>query len=74
MFTLKFCSLAINSVKSIGKPKVSYNSKAKAPSITNPERDFIFGPEYIIPTYFDPRLIYILPVAIAKAAADSGVA
>jgi malate dehydrogenase (oxaloacetate-decarboxylating)(NADP+) len=39
-----------------------------------PERDFIFGPEYIIPTYFDPRLIYILPVAIAKAAADSGVA
>lgn len=35
---------------------------------------FEFGPEYIIPTPFDPRLIYTLPPAVAKAAMDSGVA
>jgi malate dehydrogenase (oxaloacetate-decarboxylating)(NADP+) len=39
-----------------------------------PGRDFTFGPDYIIPTPFDPRLIFELPVAIAKAAIDSGIA
>ncbi|WP_336966015.1 NADP-dependent malic enzyme [Sphingobium aquiterrae] len=34
----------------------------------------IFGPEYIIPTPFDPRLIVEIAPAVAKAAADSGVA
>ncbi len=33
-----------------------------------------FGPEYIIPTPFDPRLIYWVPPAVAKAAMDTGVA
>jgi malate dehydrogenase (oxaloacetate-decarboxylating)(NADP+) len=33
-----------------------------------------FGPEYIIPNAFDPRLISHLPPAVAKAAMDSGVA
>ncbi len=33
-----------------------------------------FGPNYIIPVPFDPRLISTIPVAIARAAADSGVA
>jgi malate dehydrogenase (oxaloacetate-decarboxylating)(NADP+) len=33
-----------------------------------------FGPEYIIPNAFDPRLISWLPPAVAKAAMDSGVA
>lgn len=33
-----------------------------------PGRSFEFGPEYIIPTPFDPRLITTLPLAIAKAA------
>src|SRR5918999_1103988 len=33
-----------------------------------------FGPEYIIPNAFDPRLISRVPVAVARAAADSGVA
>jgi malate dehydrogenase (oxaloacetate-decarboxylating)(NADP+) len=33
-----------------------------------------FGPGYIIPVPFDPRLISEVPVAVAKAAADSGVA
>ncbi|WP_026440668.1 NADP-dependent malic enzyme [Acidocella facilis] len=33
-----------------------------------------FGPDYIIPTPFDPRLIETLPPAVAQAAMDSGVA
>ena len=33
-----------------------------------------FGPEYIIPAPFDPRLIVEIPTAVAKAAMDSGVA
>jgi len=33
-----------------------------------------FGPGYIIPVPFDPRLIIEVPAAVAKAAMDSGVA
>ncbi|HMM14066.1 MAG TPA: NADP-dependent malic enzyme [Parvibaculum sp.] len=33
-----------------------------------------FGPNYIIPVPFDPRLIREIPPAVAKAAMDSGVA
>jgi len=33
-----------------------------------------FGKDYIIPKPFDPRLITTVPVAVAKAAIDSGVA
>ncbi len=33
-----------------------------------------YGPGYIIPTPFDPRLIVEIPPAVAKAAADTGVA
>ena len=37
-------------------------------------RDFTFGAEYLIPTPFDPRLISRIAPAVAKAAAESGVA
>ena len=33
-----------------------------------------FGPQYLIPVPFDPRLISRVPVAVAKAAMDTGVA
>ncbi|WP_068093000.1 NADP-dependent malic enzyme [Novosphingobium rosa] len=33
-----------------------------------------FGREYIIPAPFDPRLMEVVPAAVAKAAMDSGVA
>jgi len=33
-----------------------------------------YGPEYIIPVPFDPRLIVAVPSAVAKAAMNSGVA
>lgn len=36
--------------------------------------DLRFGREYLIPTPFDPRLIVNIPIAVAKAAMDSGVA
>jgi malate dehydrogenase (oxaloacetate-decarboxylating)(NADP+) len=36
--------------------------------------DLSFGPEYIIPKPFDPRLIVHIAPAVAKAAEDSGVA
>ncbi|WP_315764811.1 NADP-dependent malic enzyme [Sphingomonas sp. Y38-1Y] len=34
----------------------------------------VFGPEYIIPAPFDPRLMEVVSAAVAKAAMDSGVA
>jgi malate dehydrogenase (oxaloacetate-decarboxylating)(NADP+) len=37
-------------------------------------RRLCYGPDYIIPAPFDPRLISRIPMAVAKAAMDSGVA
>ena len=37
-------------------------------------RSVKYGPDYIIPAPFDPRLITHVPPAVAKAAMDSGVA
>jgi len=38
------------------------------------ERELRFGPEYLIPKPFDPRLIVQIASAVAKAAMESGVA
>lgn len=38
------------------------------------ETKLVFGRDYIIPKPFDPRLITRVPVAVAKAAIESGVA
>ena len=37
-------------------------------------QDFSFGPDYIIPKPFDPRVLSYVAPAVAKAAMDSGVA
>ncbi len=37
-------------------------------------RSHSFGADYIIPAPFDPRLMEVVPVAVARAAMDSGVA
>jgi malate dehydrogenase (oxaloacetate-decarboxylating)(NADP+) len=37
-------------------------------------RKLHFGRDYIIPTPFDPRLIYVIPPAVARAGMDTGVA
>ncbi|WP_294818442.1 NADP-dependent malic enzyme [uncultured Flavobacterium sp.] len=52
---------------------------AKAPvpeqvNIAYGETKLNFGRDYIIPKPFDPRLIAVVPPAVAKAAMDSGVA
>ncbi|MDI9349140.1 MAG: NADP-dependent malic enzyme [Candidatus Symbiobacter sp.] len=38
------------------------------------DQELIFGPDYLIPKAFDPRLIVQIAPAVAKAAMDSGVA
>ncbi|OHC73425.1 MAG: malic enzyme [Rhodospirillales bacterium RIFCSPLOWO2_12_FULL_58_28] len=37
-------------------------------------KHMVYGPQYIIPAPFDPRLMTAVPMAVAKAAMDSGVA
>ncbi len=37
-------------------------------------KSMVFGRDYIIPTPFDPRLIYVVSKAVAQAAIESGVA
>ena len=37
-------------------------------------RKLSFGRDYIIPTPFDPRLIHVIPPAVAKAGMDTGAA
>ncbi|MDC0737726.1 NADP-dependent malic enzyme [Cognatishimia sp. SS12] len=37
-------------------------------------RKLAFGRDYIIPTPFDPRLIHLIPTAVARAGMDTGVA
>jgi len=39
-----------------------------------PGQELSFGPEYLIPKPFDPRLILVIAPAVAKAAMESGVA
>ncbi len=37
-------------------------------------KKMVYGPDYIIPVPFDPRLIYTIPPAVAQAAMDTKVA
>jgi malate dehydrogenase (oxaloacetate-decarboxylating)(NADP+) len=39
-----------------------------------PNDVFDFGPSYIIPKPFDPRMLIYVPLAVAQAAMESGVA
>lgn len=39
-----------------------------------PEQSFVFGPEYIVPSPFDPRLLERVCVAVAEVATETGVA
>ena len=36
--------------------------------------DLEFGREYIVPSIFDPRLLTTIPIQVAKAAINSGIA
>jgi malate dehydrogenase (oxaloacetate-decarboxylating)(NADP+) len=46
----------------------------EAVAIAYNNKNMKFGPDYIIPTAFDPRLLETVAPAVAKAAMDSGVA
>ncbi|MFN5381886.1 MAG: NADP-dependent malic enzyme [Alphaproteobacteria bacterium] len=60
---------AAKAVAQLAKEDVPYEVSAAYSG-----RKLTFGPDYIIPTPFDPRLIHVVPIAVAKAAMDSGVA
>lgn len=52
-------------------------AKEPVPEVVNlayASKNITFGPEYIIPKPIDPRLIYTVAPAVAKAAIESGVA
>lgn len=52
-------------------------AKKPVPEIVNMaynQKNITFGRDYLIPKPFDPRLIYTVAPAVAKAAMDSGVA
>lgn len=59
----------VNAIASLARREVS----AEVASVYEGET-LEFGPQYMIPKPFDPRLIIELPLAVAKAAMDSGVA
>ena len=46
----------------------------EAVKLAYPGESFDFGPDYIIPKPFDPRVLLYVAPAVAKAAMDSGVA
>ncbi|MFP1630471.1 NADP-dependent malic enzyme [Zhengella sp. ZM62] len=60
---------AVNALAELAREDVP-DDVAAAYGGTRPQ----FGPQYIIPVPFDPRLISAVPVAVARAAMDSGVA
>ncbi len=54
--------------------KLAKESVPEYVNIIYKEKKLSFGKDYIIPKPFDPRLISTVPVAVAKAAINSGVA
>ena len=60
---------AVNALADLAKKSVP-----EQVNIVYDEVSLSYGKEYIIPKPFDPRLIYEIPPAIAKAAMESGVA
>jgi malate dehydrogenase (oxaloacetate-decarboxylating)(NADP+) len=54
--------------------ELTMSETSDAVSVAYSGQRFSFGPEYIIPKPFDPRLITSIPPRVAKAAMDSGVA
>lgn len=54
--------------------KLAREDVPEAVSKSYADQQFRFGPEYIIPKPFDPRVLLWVAPAVAKAAMDSGVA
>jgi len=60
---------AANALAELAREEVPFEVSAKYEG-----RTFEFGRDYILPTPFDPRLLYTVSKAVAQAAMDSGVA
>jgi malate dehydrogenase (oxaloacetate-decarboxylating)(NADP+) len=54
--------------------ELAYAEQSEVVTAAYGDLDLRFGPEYLIPKPFDPRLIVKIAPAVAKAAMDSGVA
>ena len=64
--------MEIGCVNAIAKLARAHSSAEAAAAYQG--EDLIFGPDYLIPKPFDPRLLAIVASAVAKAAMESGVA
>jgi len=64
--------MKIACVKAIANLAMAESSEVVASAYRG--EDLMFGPEYLIPKPFDPRLIVEIAPAVARAAMDSGVA
>jgi malate dehydrogenase (oxaloacetate-decarboxylating)(NADP+) len=65
-------AMKIAAVRAIAELAMAEASDAVAAAYG--EQELVFGPEYLIPKPFDPRLIIKVAPAVAQAAMDSGVA
>jgi len=54
--------------------KLAHAEQSEVVASAYGDQDLSFGPDYLIPKPFDPRLIVKIAPAVAKAAMDSGVA
>ena len=59
----------VREIADLAKAETSDEVAAAYPGV-----ELVFGPDYLIPTPFDPRLILKIAPAVAKAAEESGVA
>lgn len=60
---------AVHALASLAKEPVTESLRE-----VYPDESFEFGRDYILPKALDPRLLYVVSPAVAKAAMDSGVA
>ncbi|OHC63076.1 MAG: malic enzyme [Rhodocyclales bacterium GWA2_65_20] len=65
-------AMKIAAVKAIAE--LAHAEQSEVVTAAYGKEEMAFGPEYLIPKPFDPRLILKIAPAVAKAAMDSGVA
>lgn len=60
---------AAEAIAGIAKEPVPFSVR-----LAYPDRDFEYGPDYFVPTPFDPRLLERVTCSVAQAAEDWGAA
>jgi malate dehydrogenase (oxaloacetate-decarboxylating)(NADP+) len=68
------CVRAIADLATTTESDLTSAGASEALALAYGGEELVFGPDYIIPKPFDPRLITKIPPAVAKAAMESGVA